>query len=285
MKKMNNESKKLSNYTFKSFGKINLTLEVLGKNSEKLHEIIGVFQTIDLSDVVSFKSSSAVKVRCENYDIPQNSNIVFHTVSKLKDVFNIKEGVDINIKKNIPISSGFGGGSSNAALTLITLNKVWGLKMNLSEMVEIGILIGSDVPFFLFGGTALVSGVGEQIEKLPSIKSLPLFLSLYNQESFNKTENMYRLLGKSNYSNGAKSRCLTTKIKEKKNFESRDFYNVFNQIGSRMFPEFDFRLKALSNKSGSNSFLCGSGPSMFSVPSNPETDFDVNFPFFYTHTL
>ena len=285
MKKIKNESENLLGYTYRSHAKINLTFEVLGKKSEKLHEIIGVFQTIDLSDVLSFRSSSGVKVEYDNYDIPQSSNLVFHTVSKLKEMFNIKEGVEINIRKNIPFSSGFGGGSSNSALTLITLNKFWNLKMNTNDMIEIGRQLGSDVPFFLFGGTALVSGVGERIEKLPLIKSLPILLSLDSHKTIKKTEIMYRLLEKDHFTNGEKSRHLTSKLKNKEIFDSNNFYNVFNQIGNKVFPEFKSRLTELSSMTGSNSYLCGAGPSMFSVLNNSDITSDTDFPFYYTFTL
>ena len=91
---------------------------------------------------------------------------------------------------NIPISAGFGGGSSNAALTLVTLNKLWNLNMSFQDMIDFGIQLGSDVPFFLVGGTSLISGVGDNIEKLPSKTPTPFLLSFFNHNRTNKTGNM-----------------------------------------------------------------------------------------------
>ena len=156
MKEIKKHSKN-SSYSLKSFAKINLTFEVLRKTENSLHEITGVFQTINLHDEMEFSSATSIKVDCNNVYIPQESNLVFIAIQKLKKIFNIKnEGVHIKISKNIPVSSGFGGGSSNAAITLMTLNKLWNLGLTHTELLDMSLELGSAVPFFIFGCSACI---------------------------------------------------------------------------------------------------------------------------------
>ena len=272
-------------FKLKSHAKINLTFEVLGKKTKYLHEIIGVFQTIDLHDEILFKSSSSIKVECKNIEIPQKSNLVFHTILKLKENFNIKEGIHVEITKNIPVSSGFGGGSSNAALTLVTLNKLWNLNMSFQDMIDLGIQLGSDVPFFLVGGTSLISGVGDNIEKLPSKPPTPFLLSFFNHNRTNKTGNMYQMLNENHFTKGENTEKLVKNLHNREKFNSNNFFNIFNQIGGQIYPSFDERLNNLSKITGSNSFLSGSGPSMFSMFEKSEVPSNLKFPIFHTFSL
>ena len=284
MKEIKKHSKN-SSYSLKSFAKINLTFEVLRKTENSLHEITGVFQTINLHDEMEFSSATSIKVDCNNVYIPQESNLVFIAIQKLKKIFNIKnEGVHIKISKNIPVSSGFGGGSSNAAITLMTLNKLWNLKLTRSELIEIAVELGSDVPFFIIGGTARISGVGEIVEKLPLIKTTPIMLSFFNYSGFNKTKNMYQELTENNFSNGENTDNLVKCLKNQDPVDDNIFYNVFNKIAEKSFPNINERFKDLSNITGSKSILCGAGPSIFSVIKKPDDVSGINLPFLNTYT-
>ncbi|MBM32490.1 MAG: 4-(cytidine 5'-diphospho)-2-C-methyl-D-erythritol kinase [Chloroflexi bacterium] len=284
MKEIKKYSKDSSCF-LKSYAKINLTFEVLRKTENDLHEITGIFQTINLHDDIEFSSASSIKVNCSDKKISQESNLVFKAILKLKKIFNIqKEGVHVNISKNIPVSSGFGGGSSNAAITLMTLNKLWDLKLTTRELIEIGIQLGSDVPFFIIGGTAKISGVGEIVEKLPSMKITPIMLSFFNYAGFNKTKNMYQELTENHFSNGENTENLLKCLKNQDPVDDNNFYNVFNNIAEKSFPNISERFKDLSNITGSKSILCGAGPSIFSVIKKPNDVSGINLPFLNTST-
>ncbi len=156
--------------------KINLTLEILGIKENQYHEISSIMQTLDLSDEMSFNLSSDISVTTDNEMLSNEENNLSYKAAKiLKQSLQLDKGVQISIKKKIPIAAGLGGGSSNAATTLICLNKIWDLNLSIDELSKIGSELGSDIPFFLTGGTAFVSGQGEKIRKLP-MPEYPWFL-------------------------------------------------------------------------------------------------------------
>jgi 4-diphosphocytidyl-2-C-methyl-D-erythritol kinase len=154
----------------KANAKINLYLNILGKRKDNYHNISSIIQNIDLGDdIIIFKKKSGIKVICDDYNVPLGEDNLIYKSAKLliEKFFELKSlGVLILLKKRIPIASGLGGGSADAASTLIGINKL--LKLNLSdnELLKMGSSIGSDIPFFLVGGTAIVEGKGEKITPL-----------------------------------------------------------------------------------------------------------------------
>ncbi len=152
----------------KSPAKVNIFLRVLDKREDGYHNIQSIMQMVDLCDILTFeKSRSGIALASNSKDIPLDSdNIVFRAAELLKDKGMISGGVSIYIEKNIPVSAGLGGGSSNAAATLMTLNRLWGLGYGMNELSSIGGRLGSDVPFFLGGVASFVEGRGEIVYPL-----------------------------------------------------------------------------------------------------------------------
>ncbi len=154
----------------KANAKINLYLNILEKRKDNYHNISSIIQNIDLcDDIILFKKKSGVKIICDDYNVPLKENNLIYKSTKLliKKFFELKSlGVLILLKKRIPIASGLGGGSADAASTLIGINKLLNLNLSDNELLKIGSSIGSDVPFFLVGGTAIVEGKGEKITPL-----------------------------------------------------------------------------------------------------------------------
>jgi 4-diphosphocytidyl-2-C-methyl-D-erythritol kinase len=156
----------------RSFAKINLVLSVLGKRADGYHEIQTVFQTIDLCDQLEFRPSRDIVLRCENLpEVPEKDNLVYRTAHLLAKTVGEKRGVSITLRKNIPSGAGMGGGSSNAAVTLLGLRQFWDLQIPDDRILKLAEDLGSDVPFFLYGGTALGTGRGEKIQPLPDFPS------------------------------------------------------------------------------------------------------------------
>jgi 4-diphosphocytidyl-2-C-methyl-D-erythritol kinase len=138
-----------------SYAKLNLYLEVLNKRKDGFHNIRTIFERISLCDKIFLKSRPDGKIRITSpsKEIPKDkTNLAFKSAKILKSALNIKEGVEIKIIKNIPVSAGLGGGSSNAAATLLGLNKLWGLNLSKKRLVSFAKEIGSDVPFFISKG-------------------------------------------------------------------------------------------------------------------------------------
>lgn len=149
--------------------KINLSLAVVGKRADGFHEMEMVMTHIDLADRLTFeqvsKNTILIESGCSFMPLDER-NIVYQTAALLKSRFNVYQGVRITIEKNIPVAAGLGGGSSDAAATLRALNRLWKLNLSVCELAKIGEEIGSDVPFCVYGGTALVTGRGEDIQPI-----------------------------------------------------------------------------------------------------------------------
>lgn len=155
----------------KAPAKINLTLDVLYKRPDNYHEVEMIMTTVDLSDRIGLETrqDGLIKINSTNGFIPDdNRNLAYQAAQLIKDTYGIKEGVSITIEKEIPVAAGLAGGSSDAAATLKGLNELWSLGLSLDTIAELGVKIGSDVSFCVYGGTALATGRGEKIQKLPN---------------------------------------------------------------------------------------------------------------------
>jgi len=179
---------------FKSPAKINLYLKILDKRLDGFHNLESAFQLIDLYDDIEIINldSGEIKIKCEPPLIKMKDNIVFKAVNILKKDYKIDKGIQINLKKNIPIGAGLGGGSSNAATVLLGLNKIWGLNITHQELLDRGKDLGADVPFFINGENAFVSGIGDQLELKESerLKYVLLYpnINISTKEMFNHYE-------------------------------------------------------------------------------------------------
>lgn len=155
----------------KAPAKINLTLDVLYKRPDNYHEVEMIMTTVDLSDRIGMESRAdgLIKIISTNGFIPDdNRNLAYQAAQLIKDTYGVAHGVTISIEKEIPVAAGLAGGSSDAAATLKGLNELWELGLSIDTLAELGAKIGSDVSFCIYGGTALATGRGEKIQKLPA---------------------------------------------------------------------------------------------------------------------
>jgi 4-diphosphocytidyl-2-C-methyl-D-erythritol kinase len=155
-----------------SFAKINLGLKILRKRADGYHDIQTVFQEIDLHDVLDFeKYPSGIAISSSHPDLPLDSrNLVHRAFCLFCERAKVREGLSVHIEKRIPMGAGLGGGSSNAATLLIAANRMWENPLSMTQLKEVAAEIGSDVPFFLTGGTALGEGRGECVTPIPGPK-------------------------------------------------------------------------------------------------------------------
>ena len=149
--------------------KLNLFLHIVGRRADGYHLLQSVFQLIDWCDVLTLKIISENEIRRINPipDVPPEQDLVVRAARLLKEFCKTNQGVEIGLKKMIPMGAGLGGGSSDAAATLIGLNHLWNLNLDTTNLIQLGLKLGADVPFFLFGQNAFVEGVGEVLEVVP----------------------------------------------------------------------------------------------------------------------
>ena len=156
----------------RSPAKINLHLEIIGKREDGYHELAMIMQNIDLSDYIEFENNQIgeIKLNSNSKDLSLNDdNLIIKAANHIKEISKDKElGANIFLKKNIPIGAGLAGGSSNAAATLVGLNKLWDLNLDYETILLLAAKLGSDVPFFVDGGCQFCFGRGEILEKYNS---------------------------------------------------------------------------------------------------------------------
>jgi 4-diphosphocytidyl-2-C-methyl-D-erythritol kinase len=168
--------------TLPSFAKINWTLEILGKRPDGYHELRTLLQTVSVADELVFESSTpdrgqGIEIVCDHPDVPcDETNLVHRAARLLSDFSGIERGFRVTINKRIPTAAGLGGGSSNAAVTLMALQKLWDIRIATQDLFAIGSKLGADVPFFFMGGTCLGVGRGDEVYPLADINADQLLL-------------------------------------------------------------------------------------------------------------
>ncbi len=153
----------------KARAKINLGLDVLGKRADGYHEVRMIMQTIGIYDRLIIRKipENDIRITSSLFFLPVNENNLIYKAAKLiKDEYGIKEGIEVDLNKFIPVAAGMAGGSTDAASTLFGMNKLFNLKLSQTRLMELGVRIGADVPYCVMRGTALAEGIGEKLTRL-----------------------------------------------------------------------------------------------------------------------
>jgi 4-diphosphocytidyl-2-C-methyl-D-erythritol kinase len=157
--------------------KVNLVLEVLGKRPDGYHELSTVMQAVDLFDRLTVEAAATITLETSEPALPTDDrNLVVRAARLLREAAGVEAGARIVLDKRIPLAAGLGGGSSDAAATLLGLNKLWGLRWRRERLVELAVKLGMDVPFFLGRGRALGTSRGEVLSSLPGVGGYALVL-------------------------------------------------------------------------------------------------------------
>lgn len=147
---------------------MNLALEVLGKRGDGYHEIATVLQAVDLFDRLTMETADILSLHADDPELPtDDGNLVMRAARLLQKTAGIEKGARLRLQKRIPVAAGLGGGSSDAAATLLGLNRLWGLRWPRARLHELAVELGMDVPFFLGTGRAVARGRGERLQALP----------------------------------------------------------------------------------------------------------------------
>ncbi len=249
--------------TAHAYAKINITFEVLGRRRDGYHDVSTVLQTIDLKDTIEFELASSLRIDCDNIELSSSDNLVLKAAKLLKKESGYKGGAEITLKKGIPVAAGLGGGSSDAGATLLALNKLWELKLSTVSLVEIAAALGSDVPYFIYGGTALAGGRGERITPLPPLPQSWVVLlkpSVLIPEL--KTKAMYGALHPSHYSKGEHTKRAVSAIERGIVKGELSLYNAFDAVAFEMYEGMEWYWKQFASAGATEVHLAGSGPTL-----------------------
>jgi 4-diphosphocytidyl-2-C-methyl-D-erythritol kinase len=248
--------------------KLNLVLEVTGGRSDGYHDIASVMQTINLADTVRLTPAASIDFELaggEFLGVPREGprNLAYAAAHALAEAAGRDDlGVHIELEKRIPAGLGLGGGSSDAAAVLRGLNRLWGLGLDLEALTEVARAVGSDVPFFLHGGTAYVTGRGEQVDPLPDAPELDLTLFRLDLEVEDKTRRMYATLTPRDFTDGRRAHVLAESIRRSLPLSETDLYNAFDRHVGEVAPPMAGAM-ALCRDRGLAVIAAGSGPGFF----------------------
>ncbi len=252
--------------TIRAPAKLNLTLEALGKRPDGYHEIRSVIQTISLCDTLRFELSTEVSISSGLPEWSAEKSLVAKAVTLLQQTAGVAKGVKIEIAKNIPSVSGLGGDSSDAAATLLGLNKLWELNLPQSKLLELAVQLGSDVVFFLYGGTVLMAGRGEIITPLPPLPRHWFVLLLPDVPRLtDKTKRLYAYLNASHYTKGEATEKVVRVLGEKGQLNSSLLFNTFENIAFEFFLGLNHYRDLMLKAGAKSAHLAGSGPTLYTM--------------------
>lgn len=249
--------------------KINWTLEVLGRRPDGYHEVRTVLQTVDLYDGITVSPAAELELVVRSSaggppalaDVPPAENLAYRAAALLRDR-GAPPGARIELEKVIPVGAGLGGGSSDAAAALRALDRLWRLHLPADELARLGAQLGADVPFFLFGGTALGRGRGDEVSPLPDVPPQRLLLVVPRESIEGKTAGMYARLRDEHFGGGEASERLAAAITAGAAPGDDDICNAFEAVVEAVLPQ-AAAVAEQCRALGLRPHLVGSGPGQF----------------------
>jgi len=262
----------MQSFSLPSFAKINWTLRVLGKRDDGFHELFTVFQTVSLCDILYFAESDNLELTCEDAAIPTDGrNLIIRAAKALQRIAGIDKGAFIHLEKRIPSPGGLGGGSSNAAVALIGLMRLWDVTVEDRLVKEIARELGSDVTFFVQGGTAIGSRRGEVIEHIDDREASEMLIVTPDVNV--STRDAFAGLNAATLTNVDLNRILPVC---RKDADGLDPYhsvltNDFERSEFSDYPEIERVKNTLIELGAVTAAMSGSGSSVFAVFDKKET--------------
>lgn len=248
----------------KAYGKVNISLDVVGKREDGYHLLSMIMQNIDLYDEIEVeKQECGIILECNKSYVPvDNRNLSYKAAEIFKERYDIVDGVKINIEKNIPVSAGLAGGSTDAAAVLKVMNKLFNVNATEEELMELGLKLGADIPYCIHGGTALCEGIGEIITPIkPFIDKIVVLV----KPAFGvSTKEVYKNFNLEKVKQHPKTAEIINAIEnDDLNFVASNMKNLLENVTLRKHKIL-IKIKEEMNACGAiNSMMSGSGPTVF----------------------
>ena len=250
----------------KSFAKINLSLDVLGRLDNGYHEVQMVMQTVSVFDIITvtqIKHGIEISTNLPYLPIDEN-NLAYKAADEFFKYTGIKSGVSIDISKRIPVGAGLAGGSSNASAVLKAMNKLFNAGLSLKELCSIGVKIGADVPYCVLGGTRLAEGIGEKLSSLPKIPKCSIVLV---KPSFSiSTKSVYEKIDScSDYKRPDTKRLIEGLCEGDLDMIADSMGNVLEEVSLSEHPVLSALKDELKELGAIKAQMSGSGPTVFGI--------------------
>lgn len=247
-----------------AYAKINLTLDVLGKREDGYHRLASVMQAIALHDTLRIQTQEdgVISCFCDRAELQTDDNLALRAAQLLAGTAPERRlGAEIELRKEVPTQAGLGGGSSDGANVLTALNALWRLNLPKERLEALAAQLGSDVPFFVRGGTALIEGRGEYVTPLPDAEAL--WLVLAKPSIGVPTAQVFRSLGPESYTRGDDSDAVVSAIRERRPLPFERLTNALEPGVLQMFPSVAKARDLLLDAGAPLVRMSGSGPTLF----------------------
>lgn len=262
----------MSEITLKAYAKVNIGLDIVGKREDGYHLLKSVMQQVGLYDLitVSTRDDKEIKILSDNPAVPlDESNIAYKAAKRMMDKYQIETGVNIHIDKRIPVAAGMAGGSTDGAAVIKGINELYNLGASNSELNEIGVLVGADVPFCIEGGTMLCEGIGEKMTKLDSVPEMQLLIAKPPIDV--STVQVYKSLKLSELEHPDMDKVLEGF--SEKNVEKivNNMGNVLESVTTKEHEIINILKKEMLDNGAIGSLMSGSGPTVFGIFKDEES--------------
>jgi 4-diphosphocytidyl-2-C-methyl-D-erythritol kinase len=255
---------------YRSYAKVNLTLEILSRREDGFHELASLVHTVSLADDLRIEASDELLTRVEGLVIDPETNLVARAAELLATRGGERRGAELSLVKRIPAAAGLGGGSSDAATTLVALNSFWDSRLHLSQLEQLAAELGSDIPFFIRGGAALMRGRGEELEPMPPLKHQWLILLVPPHDVIDKTRQLYGLLDLGDFTSGERTAQAAKRFQRAEPLVEDEMLNGFERAARTIFPGLSKVWAEAQTTCDRRFFLSGAGPALFALAPNQE---------------
>lgn len=250
----------------KSYAKINLCLDVIGKREDGYHDLVSIMQTVSLYDTIFMKKvhkDNYLKLATNLWHLPTDErNIVYRAIRLVSEKYNVSSGVFADIRKTIPVSAGLGGGSSNCATAINAMKELFSLDIPMEKLIDMGKSLGADVPFFFMRGTALAEGIGETLSPLPALPSCCFVL--VRPPIIISTADVFKKFNIKNVKTGFdKEKMIYCLLNSDLKGVCNNFYNALESVTAVESPIINEIKDRLLMNGALGALMSGSGPTVF----------------------
>jgi 4-diphosphocytidyl-2-C-methyl-D-erythritol kinase len=260
----------MNSITVKAYAKINLGLDVLRKRPDGYHDVYMIMQSLDLHDLITINKvrEEGIAIRTNLSFLPSNQdNLIYKAAALFLQTHGIREGLSIELEKNIPVAAGLAGGSSDAAATLIGLNKLYQTGMSLEQLQKLGVKLGADIPYCLMLGTALSEGIGEVLTILTPMPAC--WVLLVKPDISVSTKYVYENLKLNETSIHPDIKAMTVSLENKDIYGlTKNMDNILQSVTIKDYPIISDIKDKMKELGALTSLMSGSGPTVFGIYQN-----------------
>lgn len=251
----------------KARAKINITLDIVARRDNGYHDVEMIMQTIDLYDriILSKRQDSKIMIKTNLPYLPTDEkNLVYKIIQYFMDTYRISTGISVDLYKMIPVAAGLAGGSSDAAQTIIGLNKIYNLNLSTQEMLTIGSKFGSDIPYCILQGTALAKGLGDELELIHPFPKM--YVVILKPRFSMSTATVYQNFDINEVTGITNTEAMVKAIEEEDTaYIYNHLYNVLETVTTKLHPTLVDMKERLLDLGAQGSLMSGSGPTVYGL--------------------